>query len=400
MSTSRSFKDISRDIVRGYSLPLVLGVILALIFANAAPHLYEHIAEEPFLLGKYSFAWIMENIFMVFFFGTAGVEIVHALSPGGSLNPLKKAVTPLAGTLGGILGPALLFLLLNRFLGEPAWANGWGMTTATDIALAWLFAKLVFGKDHPAIGFLLLLAVADDAIGLVIIAIFYPTPGQPIRPVFLLLVLAGMLVAFALKQAKVRSMLPYIFGAGVLCWFGLFKTGVSPALALVFVVPFLPKDSTLHHFEHIVTPIVDYGLLLFGFANAGVRMSSMSGLTFLIMASLIFGKLLGISFFTYLFGNGFRLGLPKGMSNFDVLIASAIAGIGLTVALFIAQSAYTDPALQGAAKMGALFSVAAGIAVLIVKLTLRPFLERADRDAYLIEEALEHIEAAEKKKHS
>lgn len=405
LSTARSFKDISRDIIRGYSLPLVLGVIVALVFANAAPHLYEHIAEAPILFGQYSFAWLMENVFMVFFFGTAGVEIVHALSPGGSLNPLKKAVTPLMGTLGGILGPALMFLLLNKVFGQPAWSNGWGMCTATDIALAWLFAKLVFGKDHPAIGFLLLLAVADDAIGLVIIAIFYPTPGKPIQPLFLLLVVAGMLVAFALKKAKVHTLLPYIFGAGILCWIGLFKTGVSPALALVFVVPFLPKDngteekgSTLHSFEHIVTPIVDYGLFFFGFANAGVRMSSMSGLTFIVMAALIVGKLLGISFFTYLFGNGFRFGLPKGMSNFDVLIASAIAGIGLTVALFIAQSAYTDPVIQGAAKMGALFSVAAGISVLLIKLAASPFLKRADRDAYLIEEALERIEEAEKKK--
>ena len=395
---NRSLKDISQTIIRGYSIPLVLGVLLALLCANVIPHQYEWIAEEYQIFGKFSFAWFMENVFMVFFFGTAGVEIVHALSPGGSLNPLKKAVTPLMGTLGGILGPAVLFLVLNKVLGQPAWTNGWGMCTATDIALAWLFAKLVFGKEHPAISFLLLLAVADDAIGLIIIAVFYPTPGKPIQPLWLLLVVAGMLLAFALKKARVRTMLPYVFAAGILSWIGLFKTGVSPALALVFIVPFLPKDngteekgSTLHNFEHIVTPIVDYGLFFFGFANAGVRMSSMSGLTFLVMASLILGKFFGISFFTFLFGNGFRFGLPKGMSNFDVLIASAIAGVGLTVALFIAQSAYTDAALQGAAKMGALFSVSAGLIVWILKLVFAPFFARKDRDAALMEEALDRL---------
>lgn len=404
MSVSRSFKDISANIIRGYSLPLVFGVVAALIFANAAPHLYEHIAEEYQIFGQFSFAWFMENVFMVFFFGTAGVEIVHAVSPGGSLNPLKKAVTPLMGTLGGILGPAALFLLLNHFVGQPEWTNGWGMCTATDIALAWLFAKLVFGREHPAISFLLLLAVADDAIGLIIIAVFYPTPGKPIQPLFLLLVLLAMALAFLLKKLKVRTWLPYVFVCGVISWIGLFKTGVSPALALVFIVPFLPKDngteekgSTLHSFEHIITPIVDYGLFFFGFANAGVRMSSMSGLTFLVMASLILGKFLGISFFTLFFGNGLKLGLPKGMSNFDVLIASTIAGVGLTVALFIAQSAYTDAALQGAAKMGALFSVFAGIAVWVIKLLFTPFLSRKDRESALLEEAIEHLH---ERKHS
>ncbi len=240
-------------------------------------------------------------------------------------------------TLGGVLGPAGLFLLLNHFFGHPDWSNGWGICTATDIALAWLFAKLVFGKDHPAVSFLLLLAVADDAIGLAIIAIFYPTPGQPIRPIFLLLVLAGMLVAFLFRKLKVKTYWPYILVAGILCWLGLFKTGVSPALSLVFVVPFLPnnkkefealekfgKETTLTKFEHNVSPIVDYGLFFFGFAMAGVRFSVMSALTFIVMISLIVGKMLGISLFTFIFGHGFKFGLPKGMSNLDVIVAGIV----------------------------------------------------------------------------
>ena len=213
--TQSTWGHISKDIIRAYSIPLILGVLVALLVANVAPHWYEYWIEEHMFFGKFTFAWFVENVFMVLFFGTAGIEIVHALSPGGALNPIKKAVTPLMATLGGVLGPAGLFLLLNHFFGHPDWSNGWGICTATDIALAWLFAKLVFGKDHPAVSFLLLLAVADDAIGLAIIAIFYPTPGQPIRPLFLLLVLAGMLVAFAFKKLKVKSYWPYIVVGGI-----------------------------------------------------------------------------------------------------------------------------------------------------------------------------------------
>ena len=308
--TQSKWSHISNDIIRAYSLPLILGVLVALLVANVAPHWYEYWIEEHLFFGKFTFAWFVENIFMVFFFGTAGIEIVHALSPGGALNPIKKAVTPLMATLGGVLGPACLFLLLNHFFGHPDWSNGWGICTATDIALAWLFAKLVFGKDHPAVSFLLLLAVADDAIGLAIIAIFYPTPGQPIRPIFLLLVLAGMLVAFLFRKLKVKTYWPYILVAGILCWLGLFKTGVSRHC---------PSSSSSRSFRTTrrsskpprssakrrpsrssnttPAPIVDYGLFFFGFAMAGVRFSVTSALTFTVMISLIVGKMLGISLF-------------------------------------------------------------------------------------------------------
>ena len=96
--TQSKWSHISNDIIRAYSIPLILGVIVALIVANAAPHWYEYWIEEHLFFGKFTFAWFVENVFMVFFFGTAGIEIVHALSPGGALNPIKKAVTPLMAT--------------------------------------------------------------------------------------------------------------------------------------------------------------------------------------------------------------------------------------------------------------------------------------------------------------
>ena len=116
--------------------------------------------------------------------------------------------------------------------------RGWGIPTATDIALAWLVARLVFGNGHAAVGFLLLLAVADDAIGLGIIAIFYPT--APPAPQWLGLVALGMLIAYGLNKKKVQSWYPYIFIAGTISWFGLFNAHLHPALALVPIVPFLP----------------------------------------------------------------------------------------------------------------------------------------------------------------
>ena len=121
--TQSKWSHISNDIIRAYSIPLILGVIVALIVANAAPHWYEYWIEEHLFFGKFTFAWFVENVFMVFFFGTAGIEIVHALSPGGALNPIKKAVTPLMATLGGVLGPAVLFLLLHWHGFSRSWSS-------------------------------------------------------------------------------------------------------------------------------------------------------------------------------------------------------------------------------------------------------------------------------------
>lgn len=403
MNNSEKISTRLNRAMRTYSIPLILGVITALVFANLAPEAYLELIEEPIRIHGVetkSLAWLIEDIFMVFFFGTAGIEIVKSLSPGGPLNPIKKAVTPLMATVGGVLGPVVVFFALNHAIGDPAWSNGWGICTATDIALAWLIAKLVFGADHPAVSFLLLLAVADDAIGLAIIAIFYPTGA--VQPIYLLFTALGMAVALLFRHLNVRSFWPYLLIPGVLSWIGLYKTGVSPALALVFIVPFFPTLqnpaakafapphegeklalSSMELFEENIGPFVDYGLFFFGFCNAGVEFSSMSTLTIIIMASLIVGKTLGISLFALLFGKGLGFGLPEGMSVKDVFVAGLVGGIGLTVALFVTQAAYTDVITQGAAKMGALFSIFAGILALALKPVLyrNPKAKKAPRPA-------------------
>ncbi|MEG1583419.1 MAG: Na+/H+ antiporter NhaA, partial [Anaerovorax sp.] len=206
--------------IREYSIPLIAGVFIALIWANLSPETYQKFIYTE-LIGNINFHFLVNDIFMAFFFGIAGVEIVNSLSPGGALNPVKKAVTPLMATAGGVICPAVLFLVFNSLLGSPEFTNGWGICTATDIALAWLLARLIFGKNHPAVSFLLLLAVADDGVGLAIIAIFYPDPTMPTEPFWLLFVVAGMLVAALMKKKGLNNYVPYIFIAGTMAWIGM-----------------------------------------------------------------------------------------------------------------------------------------------------------------------------------
>jgi len=367
------------NLLREFSIPLILGVLTAVVWANLDPAGYAAFDHNHFF-GPFSFHFVANELFMVFFFGIAAVEITQSCLPGGDLNPPRKAVNPLLATLGGVFGPVAVYFLLNTLCGAPTFANGWGIPTATDIALAWLAARLVFGDGHPAISFLLLLAIADDAIGLAIIAIFYPDPSVPAEPFWLLLTVAGMGVAWVLRSTKAKSYWPYLLLGGVPSWFGLHEAHLHPALALVFIVPFLPhrpreskhlfeadpRDrSALSRFEHDWKIIVDFGLFMFGLANAGVAFSGIGTATWLVFLSLLAGKALGIFSFGFL---GKKLGfpLPDGMKKRDLIVAGVIAGIGFTVALFVAGEAFTDSHIQGAAKMGAMFSIAAFPAALIL----------------------------------
>ncbi len=375
-----------------------------MLWANLDLDSYEHvihwvpIADLKIFGHLVTHHWLVNDIFMVFFFGIAAKEITESFLPGGNLNPIKKAVNPLLATFGGVVGPVLVFFVGMSFLYGPTddlvtLRRGWGVPTATDIALAWLVARTVFGKGHPAINFLLLLAVADDAIGLAIIAIFYGDPNLPPRPEFLLLIGLGMAVAYGFRRADIQSWIPYIAICGPLSWLGLSLAHLHPALALVFIVPFLPgprrdiglflnrdeidqmgeplahdlhmQHSPLHQFEHQVKLFVDFGLFFFAFTNAGVVLASIGTMTWLILGSLVIGKTVGITLLGVI---GMKLGfpLPARMGLRELVMAGFVAALGLTVALFVASAAFTDPILLGQAKMGALFSGFVGLAAILL----------------------------------
>lgn len=378
------------QLLREFSIPLIAGVVASLVWANLDWSRYHSAMHAPLLgaLPEVSFHFLVNEVLMVFFFGIAAKEITESCLPGGALFPLKRAVNPLLGTLGGVLGPIAVYLLMVWALTAPEIARGWGIPTATDIALAWLVARAVFGGRHPAVSYLLLLAVADDGVGLAIIAVFYPDPAHPTQPFWLGLVALAMGLAWILKRRGVVSPWPYLAVPGVLSWAGLALAHMHPALALVPVVPFMPHavrdeglfvevrdeptevTDTMKRFEHAFKLPVDFGMFGFGLANAGVVFGSIGRATWAVVVALLVGKTLGVSLFATAAD---RLGfpLPQGMTPKIVVLAGLTAGLGLTVALFVAGAAFTDPVLQSAAKMGALLSVAAAPLALVGGRVLR-----------------------------
>lgn len=392
-------------ITQEFSLPLIAGVILGLIVANVDHHWYELLVEfnpggdHYKVLGhELTIHFIINGMFMCLFFGIAAKEITQAALPGGVLNPLRRAINPLFGTLGGIFGPAGMYLALAWvFYGSTAdfgnVANGWAIPTATDIALAWLVARVIFGPLHPAVNFLLLLAVADDAIGLVIIAAFYPDPSHPVEPAWLLLVVGGMAAVLTLRLLRVQWWPAFIVIGGIMSWVGLAKAGVEPALALVPIVPFLPSrpragkdaahshagagghsESALERYEHQTKLFVDYGLFLFAFINAGVAFSNIGWVTMMIVASLIVGKAIGITLFSWV-ATLIGFPMPDGMTVRHLLVTAIIAGLGLTVALFIADKAFAigTPGVifSEPAKMGAVFSIGSALVAYVLAVILK-----------------------------
>lgn len=367
------------------SLFLIFGTASALLLANFDFELYSALIHGRLLGGhgehEFNLHFLINDVFMCVFFAMAAKEIWEAFLPGGALSSLRTAMTPLFATAGGVLGPALLFLGGTQFFGRPDLERGWAVPTATDIAFSYLVARIVFGARHPAIPFLLLLAIADDAVGLLILALFYPQAEVSLGTLGLCL---GGALAFnaALRYFKVSNFWAYLVVAGPLSWYGFFEGGVHPALALVPIIPTLPHakhdeglfeetegistaaDDALTAFARWWKKPVEVILMFFGFCNAGVLLGNVGLPTALVATALLFGKPLGISLFTFIAIKVLRFQMPTGMTMKDVFVLGSMAGIGFTVALFVSEVAFGGAgpsASLDAAKMGALLSFFAGV---------------------------------------
>ncbi len=399
------------NFVTNYSILLIAGAILAMIWANTDPASYHHLVDfvlvDDFFIGHahadehghihrtLTLHYLVNDVLMAFFFAMAGKEVWEAvILKNGSLRG-KKAATPLFATAGGMLGPIAIYLGIAYYMGSTTFdavANGWAVPTATDIAFSYLIGRLVFGAGHPAVRFLLLLAIADDAAGLIILAVAYPDPNLPPAYGWLGLSVGASLVAFLFfnylprrldkgdelrrRSTAVRNIFgfwPYLI-AGALGWYGFQEAGIHPSLGLLPIIPAIPHadrafgifssaeahlTDLLNHCEHLLKHPVEIILFFFGLLNAGVEFNAIGDATWLVLGGLIVGKPVGIFLFGALGAVVLRLGLPQGMRLVDLIVIGFVAAIGFTVSLFIAAVAFEAGPVQDAAKMGAVFSFGA-----------------------------------------
>ena len=324
-------------------------------------------------------------VLMTLFFFVVGLEIKRELT-SGHLSSFKNAVTPFIAAIGGMALPAGIYLIIAGDVD----ANGWGVPVATDIALAVGLLALVGTSAVASLrSFLLALAVIDDIGAILIIALVY-SAGVSTSWSFLAAITAA--VIYLLNKFGVRSTYVYIL-FGIALWYCMYKSGVHPTLAGVILGLMTPnilkENSKLHDgddnqvsviewLEERIHPWSSFIIVpLFAFANTGVVITSdsindaiNSPIAWGIFAGLVIGKPIGVLASVFI-ARKINLGqYPQGAKNVDILATGSAAGIGFTVAIFIANLAFSDPATQDLAIFAVIIAslVSAVFSVLLFKL--------------------------------
>ena len=321
-------------------------------------------------------------VLMTIFFFVVGLEIKRELT-SGHLTSVKKALMPFLAALGGVAFPAIIYLAIAGGVA----AGGWGVPVATDIALAVGLLTMIGSRVPESLRiFLLALAVIDDIVAILIIALVY-SDGILIN--WLLSAAAVITFIYILKRFNIKSTVIYIF-FGIILWFTLYKTGVHPTLAgviLGLMTPNTPKvaggtESVIEWLEDRFHPASAFFVVpLFAFANTGVAISvetlnlaSTSLIAWGIFFGLVVGKPVGILFSTVLANKLKVADMPVGSNKLMITAAGSAAGIGFTVAIFIAQIAFDDRQTQDIAVIAVI--VASVVSAMISWVMFKAFSKR------------------------
>jgi NhaA family Na+:H+ antiporter len=350
---------------------LILAACLGLAVANSAlsTQYFDLLAitlkvELGFFYLSLSVLKIINYGLMTIFFFVVGLEIKRELV-AGHLSSVKKAAMPFLAAIGGMAVPAGIYLLIA---GGQA-PQGWAVPVATDIALAvGLLAMMGPSVTLSLRSFLLALAVIDDIGAILIIALVYSTG---ITFSWLVSAAITIIVIVLLGRTSVTSFYIYIF-LGLLLWYSLYRTGVHPTLAGVILGLLAPHrvmphadfedsdDGSVSYVEYLqakLHPVSSLAIVpLFAFANTGVvitsesiRDAATSAIAWGIFIGLVIGKPLGIVAASYAASKVKVADLPEGAAFNKIVATGSAAGIGFTVALFIADLAFDDAALQNIA---------------------------------------------------
>src|SRR5580658_10759583 len=332
--------------------------------------------------------WVNDGLMTIFFL-VVGLEIRRELHDG-ALSQVKVATLPIIAALGGVVVPALIYLLLNQ---DPGARRGWAIPTATDIAFAVGVLSLAGRSVPPALRMLLLtLAIIDDIAAILVIAFFY---SSGIALAGLAIVASGVLLILLLQTLSVQPALAYLL-PGAVVWYGMLHAGMHPTLAGVLLGVLTPAtarfgrrrrapggaggESPVVRVEAALHPYVAFGIMpLFALANAGVSLEGLdlSGGASLavgagIVLGLVLGKPLGIVL-AALLAVKLKLGtLPEGVRWGHILMLGSLGGIGFTMSIFIANLAFEDSGPLAAAKFAVLVGslLAAAASFVLARLPL------------------------------
>ncbi len=368
---------------------ILLASAVGLVIANSPiSDRYFSLLDWQFQIGaaelalKFTILKFINYVLMTLFFFVVGLEIKRELT-SGHLASLKRAVMPFIAAIGGMALPALIYLAIAGDVD----ANGWGVPVATDIALAvGLLAMVGPSVAQSLRSFLLALAVIDDIGAIAIIAFVYSTGVDYSWALIGVFVILWIVL---LKKLDSHTMYIYVI-LGIALWYCLLRSGVHPTLAgviLGLLTPNIPHQnsqledredgtvSVIEWLEKIIHPWSSFVIVpIFAFANTGVKISNESvrsainsPIAWGIFFGLVLGKPIGI-LLTSLAAKKFRIGeMPEGAKNIDLVATGSAAGIGFTVAIFIANLAFDDAQTQDLAVFSVIVaSVVSGLTSYVI----------------------------------
>jgi NhaA family Na+:H+ antiporter len=340
-------------------LLLPLGAAIALVWANTDP--------ERYFTFAHWLAFPVNEIGMALFVGLVAQEVVEAVMPGGALHTWRRWTVPLIAGAGGLMGASFAFFAYVYWRQEAVLLQGWPVAGAIDLAAGYYVLKTIF-RGPGALTFFLLLGIATNAVGVVVLAVWPAlTPNHIFGAVLLI---AAVVVAAMLRHARIRAFWPYLIVCGTASWWAFYWAGVHPALALVPIVPFLPHeprrlemfaeasdDDAVHHAEHEWNVTVQVVLFLFGLVNAGVILRGSDTGTWAVLVAALVGRPVGVVAAVAV-AVAVGLHLPRRIGWRELAVIALATSSGFTFSLFVATSLIPVGAVLTQLKLGALATVA------------------------------------------
>jgi len=366
-------------------LLLLIAAVLALFISNSnlGPDYFSFL-NKHIVIGIKSFAldlsllhWINDVLMAIFFF-VVTLEIKREFIQGELSKP-KQALLPIIGAVGGMVFPALIYIIINFETGYTL--RGWAIPSATDIAFSIGVLSLLGSRVPISLKvFLTALAIIDDLGAIIIIAFFY---SSEIQYYYLLLMFVSIIALIFLNKIGVKKFTPYLL-IGILLWYFTHGSGIHATISGVLLACTIPhrkreKDySLLLKLEHSLSPYVAYGIMpLFAFANAGVTLENLTFNTILlpvplgIICGLFFGKQVGVFLLSYLSVKFKIAEMPSNSNWIKFYGVGILTGIGFTMSLFVGNLAFVEHSsdLDGVkigVLLGSLMSALAGYFLLLI----------------------------------
>lgn len=337
-------------------LVLLIAAILALVISNSSfNNLYFQILEKYLFIGISDFGlklsvhhWINDALMAIFFFFVT-LEIKREFLKG-ELSNIKQALLPIIAAVGGMVIPALFYVVINY--GDPETINGWAIPSATDIAFSLGILSLLGSRVPISLKvFLTALAIIDDLGAILIIAFFYS--GDLSIP-YLSLILLSYIFLLVLNKFSIKIFTPYLL-IGLCMWYFTYKSGIHATIAGVLLASSIPHRLKEHDFslleklEHGISPYVAFLIMpIFAFANAGVNLEGLSLSSLLspvplgILMGLFFGKQIGVLLFSYVSVKFKFAEMPNNSNWMTIYGVSILTGIGFTMSLFVGNLAFIE----------------------------------------------------------